>query len=335
MLVTFDEQAVIEALSFPRLVEALDETFRRGGKAPLRSIHDVAGGEHPAGTLLMMPAWDDEDYLGVKLVNIFPGNVVRGEAGLHSVYNLFDRASGRPLAIMSADPITARRTAAASALAADYLARANATRLLVVGAGAVASMLPDAYATVRPLSEVRVWNRGAERARALVNRLRQAGHVARVSDDLEADVAWADMVTCATFSSQPLVYRQWLRPGSHLDLIGGFKPDMQEADPACFSDTSVFVDTEEAVQKAGDLLRAQEQGLFHPAMIRARLRELCSGTHGGRASAGEITVYKAVGSAIEDLVAARLVYETRGRLAQGDGTAAVCVESVPSGQVPG
>lgn len=309
MFKTIDQETATRALVFPALINALEEMFKKEGEAPLRTIHDVKSGGSVEGTLLLMPAWDSSDYLGVKTVTVFSGNVARGQPGLHSTYTLFDRQTGKPLALIAADPITARRTAAASALAANYLARKDASRLVIVGAGAVASVLADAYSAIRDLSEVCVWNWNKARARALVDSLNNQGYRARVSERLEEDVKKADIVSCATFSTDPLVLREWLQPGTHLDLIGGFKPSMRETDDACFNNTSVFVDTEEALLKAGDLINPINNGVFEASSVRANLKQLCKGEHPGRVNRDEITVFKAVGNALEDLVAARLIYE--------------------------
>lgn len=310
MFKAIDEQAVTLALRFPTLLDALKKMFTENVKTPLRTIHDIQSGDWPTGSLLLMPAWDSSRYFGVKTVTVFAENVGLGLPGLHSTYTLFDRQTGKPLALIAGDPITARRTAAASALAGDYLARKDASRLLIVGAGAVASMLADAYSAVRPLAEICVWNRNNARAHALVDKLRSQGYSARLSEDLKEDVKKADIVSCATFSTEPLILREWLQPGTHLDLIGGFKPSMREADDACFADTSVFIDTEEALLKAGDLLSPIHNGVFHACSVRADLKQLCRRAHPGRVDDHEITVFKAVGNALEDLVAARLVYES-------------------------
>ena len=204
---------------------------------------------------------------------------------------------------------TSRRTAAASALAASFLARADANRLLIVGTGRVASLIAEAMQVVRPLTEVVVWNHRAPAAQALAGRLREQGFQARSSTDLAAAVAAADIVSCATLSTAALIHGEWLRPGTHLDLIGSFTPAMCEADAACFQRSRVYVDTLEALEKSGDVLRAVEAGAFQPDQLAGTLAELCRGTRPGRGSAAQITLFKAVGSALEDLAAAERVFE--------------------------
>ena len=292
-------------LGFAPLIEALRRFFIEGCEAPLRHTHEV--GE---GTLLLMPAWRVGRRLGIKTVTVFPGNSALGKPGLHSTYLLHDAKTGEPLAQLDGDQITSRRTAAASALAASYLARADASRLLVVGAGRVASLIAEAMQVGRPLTEVVVWNHRASSAETLASRLREQGFNARASADLAGSVGAADIVSCATLSNTALIRGEWLRPGTHLDLIGSFTPAMCEADAACFERSHVYVDTPEALAKSGDVLRAIEAGAFNETSLAGTLSDLCRGTRAGRTDAAQITLFKAVGSALEDLAAAELVFDS-------------------------
>lgn len=295
----------------PGLVEALRSMFREGCEVPLRHAHAIDNGDPgSSGTFLLMPAWQPGKKLGLKTVSIYPGNRDRGLPGLHSTYMLFDAQTGAPLVMLDGDAITSRRTAAASALAAQYLSRPDASTLLVVGAGQVAAVIPQAYSAVRPIERVLVWNIRDESARRLVAQLKLEGYDAEHAADLEAAVAQADIVSCATLSTAPLIKGKWLRPGMHLDLIGGFKPAMRESDDDCYVGTSVFVDTDEALIKAGDLLEPINAGVFRKESVRAQMAQLCRGQHAGRQSADEITVFKAVGNALEDLAAACLAMES-------------------------
>ncbi len=298
-----DAETTRRHLGAAPLIEALRQMFITGCEVPLRHTHTV--GE---GTLLLMPAWRGGQRLGIKTVTIFPGNTAHGQPGLHSTYLLFDAATGVPLAQLDGDQITSRRTAAAAALAASFLARADARRLLIVGTGRVASLLAEAMNVVRPLTEVVVWNHRAASAEALAGRLREQGFNARASTDLAAAVAAADIVSCATLSTNALIRGEWLQPGTHLDLIGSFTPAMCEADAACFGRSRVYVDTPEALAKSGDVLRAVDAGAFKPDQLAGTLAELCRGSRPGRDSPTQITLFKAVGSALEDLAAAELVW---------------------------
>lgn len=306
-MLQLDAAALRQRLPLDALVQALRAMFAAGCEVPLRQTLPIGN----LGTVLVMPAWQPGRHFGIKTITIFPGNSAAGLPGLHAVYLLFDARTGLPLALMDGSELTSRRTAAASALAAGFLARDDAQHLLLLGAGRVASLLPAAMRCVRPgLTRVTVWNRSAAGAQALVARLRAEGLQAEVAGDLQAAVRQADIVSCATLSTTALVQGDWLAPGTHLDLIGSFTPAMREADGECLARGRVFVDTEEALAKAGDVLQAMAEGHFQPAQLQATLAQLCRGERGGRASAGEITVFKSVGTALEDLAAAELALAT-------------------------
>lgn len=289
------------------LIAALRRAFAEGAEVPLRHTHRIGDPNGAGGTVLLMPAWTPGRHLGIKTVTIFPGNSARGLPGLHSLYTLFDAGTGVPLAQLDGNQITSRRTAAASALAASFLARDDAVSLLVLGSGRVARLLPQAMGCVRPIERVAVWNHRPEGAAALAREWREQGLNAQAVDDLEQAVACADIVSCATLSTAPLVRGAWLREGTHLDLIGSFTPQMRECDAECFARSRVWVDTEEALAKSGDVLGAMADGGFEAARLQGTLAQLCRGERAGRSSRAEITLFKAVGNALEDLAAAELV----------------------------
>jgi ornithine cyclodeaminase len=305
----FDSATTAAALPFDRLVEALRAMFRSDCVVPRRHVHEIASSDGGGVTSLLMPAWLPGRTYGVKTVNIAPSNAARGLPGLHSTYMLHDASTGVPLALIDGDQITSRRTAAASALAASYLAREDATHLLVVGAGRVASLLPAAYRVVRPIERVTVWARSPAAATALVDELRRDGFDASTACDLEAAARTADIVSCATLACAPVVQGRWLAPGSHLDLIGSFTPTMREADDDCFRQARLYVDTDEALAKSGDLLGPLSRDVFAASDVQGTLSALCRGERAGRSSRVERTVFKSVGTALEDLAAAMLVVE--------------------------
>ncbi|MEO5882963.1 MAG: ornithine cyclodeaminase family protein [Caldimonas sp.] len=305
----FDAAATRSALPFESLIPALRALFAAGCVVPPRHLHQLAAPSGEGFTSLLMPAWIEGRYYGLKIVNIAAGNVARGLPALHASYLLHDAGSGAPLALIDGNQITARRTAAASALAASFLARPDARHLLVVGAGQVARLLPEAYRAVRAIERVTVWARRPAEAEALARALGDAGIEAAVNRDLEHAVAAADVISVATLATEPLIEGRWLRPGSHLDLIGSFTPAMREADDACFAGAAVYVDTEEALQKSGDLLGPIERGVLALADVRGTLAMLARGEAGGRQGDAERTVFKSVGTGLEDLAAAILVHE--------------------------
>jgi len=304
-----DTEQTRGALSFDAVIPALREAFRQGATVPARHVHAIRSGD-AQGTTLIMPAWSDRGYFGVKIINIFPENTHQGLPGLHATYNLYSATTGVPIAQVDGDIVTVYRTAGAAALGADYLARKEASTLLIVGSGRIAGLLAQAMRTVRPIQRVLVWNVRQAGADALAETLRVQGFDAQATSDLESAVREADIISCATLSTVPLIQGAWLRPGAHLDLIGSFTPQMRETDTACFDGTSVYVDTDEAPTKSGDLLSAFEAGVLTREAIQGDLHQLTTGARQGRRNDQEITVFKAVGSALEDLTLATLVYES-------------------------
>ncbi|AHV91038.1 ornithine cyclodeaminase family protein [Bordetella holmesii] len=307
-MLNINSTATRKALAFPSVIATLRAAFRGGYTVPARHVHHIKA-EGRQGTSLIMPAWSEAGYYGVKVINIFAENTRDGLPGLHASYALYCARTGVPLAQIDGNVVTAFRTAAAAALGADYLARRDAQRLLVLGSGRIAGLVPAAMRAVRPIEEVMVWNVRQQGAQALARRLCDEGFRAWAVTDLQTAVSRADIVSCATLSTTPLVRGEWLRGGTHLDLIGSFTPEMMEADPACFAGTSVYVDTDEAPTKSGDLLEAFKAGTLRMPDIRGTLFDLVRGQVSGRSEDGQITVFKAVGSALEDLALAALVYE--------------------------
>ncbi len=319
----YSADQVNAALEWERLADALAAAFAAGAQVPLRHAHRL--GE--ADTLLLMPAWRDpaagpasaqacsrghaagDGALGVKIVTVMPGNAARGAATVNALYVLLDRASGAPRAVLDGEALTLRRTAAASALAARYLARADSANLLVIGTGKLAPFMARAHCALRPqLLRVRIWGRRAEAAQTLAQLLRDEGLPAEAAADPETAVRDAHIVSCATTATAPIVHGAWLAPGTHLDLVGGFTRAMREADDAALARARIFVDTYAgALAEAGDLVSPLERGVIARTQIEAELAELVRGENPGRCSEDEITLFKSVGTALEDLAAAELV----------------------------
>lgn len=291
------------------LVEALRVMFREGCEAPLRHHHEIAAGGAPSGTMLLMPAWIPGRYLGVKLANVFPGNGARALPVVQALYILCSGETGEVLATLDGNELTARRTVAASALAAACLARRDSETLLLVGTGRLAKLMAQAHAAVRPLRHIMVWGRDAAKAAALAGELRDAFAQVSVADDIASAMARADIVSCMTLSREPLVHGAWLQPGTHLDLVGGFRPDMRETDDEAVRRASVFIDTPGAIHEAGDIAAPLATGALALDDIRADLAALVRAAHPGRTDEKEITLFKSVGAAQEDLAAAILCYE--------------------------
>ena len=303
------------ALDFPSLIDALAEAFRGGFQAPQRHHHAIERPGEAAATTLLMPAWttfgSSEDFLGAKIVNVFPGNGARGLPAVQGVYVLQSGVTGAPIATLDGTRLTVWRTAAASALAARYLARADARRLLIVGAGQLAPFLVRAHMSQRPIRTIAVWNHRPEGAHRLAAALGDEGLNAHVVKRLEDGVRDADIISCATLSEAPLALGAWLKSGQHLDLVGAFSMRMREADDAALKRARIFVDTEAAMSEGGDVALGLESGAITRADIAGDLAALTRGAP-GRTAAEEITLFKSIGASIEDLAAAMLVWKRAG-----------------------
>jgi len=297
------------ALAWRPLVDALRAAFVAGATAPVRSSHAVT----PDGDrLLLMPAWDGAG-LGVKIVTVFPRNHERGIASVAALYVLMDGTTGHPLALIDGEALTLRRTAASSALASTYLSREDARTLVVVGTGALAPYMAEAHCAVRDIARVLVWGRHADRAERAAATLAARGLPAQAVADLEGALAEADIVTCATTAREPVVRGAWVRGGTHVDLVGAFTREMRESDDDLVARAEVFVDTYAgALKEAGDLVQPIDDGAITREHVRAELAQLCARAHAGRTDRDAITLFKSVGTALEDLCAARLVAARRG-----------------------
>lgn len=304
-----NEHETHAALAWQPLIDGIHDMFRTGCEMPVRHHHNVSVPDEADGTLLLMPAWTPGAYIGVKMVTVLPGNSARGLPAIAGAYLLSSGTTGELVAVMNGAELTARRTAAASACAARFLARKDARNLLVVGAGKLSLNLIEAHATVRPIQTVSIWARRIEQAEAVAGKARLSGFNAVATSELEQATRNADIVSCCTLSREPLILGDWLRPGTHLDLIGAFKPDMRETDSAAVSCAGVFVDTREgALSEGGDLVQAISEGAFKASDVQADLFDLCRNVHSGRTSPAEITLFKSVGAALEDLAAAIIAY---------------------------
>lgn len=308
-MLSLDGSDLSRLLDRASLIEALAAMFRDGCEAPVRHHHTMAVTGAADATLLLMPAWVPGRYAGTKIVTVFPDNGRKSLPSVHSLYLLFSGQTGELLATCDGAELTVRRTVAASSLAARHLARADASRLLVVGTGAVAGQIAASHAAVRPIRDIAVWGRDAGKAEALAIRLGRDGFRAHRVDDLAEAAGWADIISCATLAREPVIRGEWLRPGQHLDLIGGFTPHMREADDEVVRRAAIFVDTAGALSEGGDIVVPLASGVLPRDRILADLADLAAGRHSGRRSDGEITLFKSVGAAAEDLAAGILAYE--------------------------
>lgn len=310
----YDRDAVARALPYDLLIDAIAQAFRGDAVTPQRAHHYVEVPGEADATLLMMPAWRVGKVLGVKIATIYPGNAGRMLPAVNASYLLLDAATGEPRAILDGTELTLRRTAAASALASRYLSRTDVSRLLMVGTGKLAPHLIAAHCVVREIDEVMIWGRRDEAAADLAATIDSQSVAVTVVDDLEEAVPSADIVCCATLATEPLIKGDWLRAGQHLDLVGAFRPGMREADEGAIARADVYVDTlEGATAEAGEIVHAIRSGAIGRNDIAGDLFALARGTCRRRDSQEAITLFKSVGTALEDLAAAELA-EARLRL---------------------
>ncbi|AUG53129.1 ornithine cyclodeaminase family protein [Thalassospira marina] len=292
------------------MVEALRTWFEKGCETPLRSHFNMERTSEDDATLLLMPSWEKNGAAGVKVAAVVPGNAQRNLPAVSGIYILLDGVTGQPAAVLDGTRLTTRRTAAASALAADYLARKDASHLVMVGTGAMAPNLIAAHAAVRLIKKVTIWNRRPEKATALASEVAAMGLEATGTDDLQAACRMADIISCATLSTEPLVQGAWLRDGVHVDLVGAFKPTMRETDDAVMKRCRIFVDSfDGASAEGGDVVQAIQSGAISKDDINGDLFDLTRGKVKGRQSDDECTVFKSVGHALEDFAAAVSVVE--------------------------
>jgi len=296
----YSADEVHRCLPWVGLADTLAHAFIRGARVPTRHGHALSDTD----TLLLMPAWDEELVIS-KLVTVIPG----APQTVQATVLVIDRRTGRPLALMDGEALTLRRTAAASALAARALAAADAHTLLIVGAGRLAGWMARAHVALRPtLRNIMVWGRQPAAAQALAAELAREGLPVRAAAELRKAVSQASIVCCATTATEPLVRGAWLSPGTHLDLVGGFRPDMREADDDAVAMARVLVDTKAgACSEAGDLVQPLANGAITPQHVVGELAEVLRGEVIGRHHPYDVTLFKSVGTALEDLAAARLV----------------------------
>lgn len=305
----FGPDDVGRLLPWDLLINAIEQVVLEDGAfAPERTVHTVPDADGNDAAFLMKPGWVAGDVIAIKAVTFFPNNGQLDLPTINAGVLLFSGANGTFLGACDGNVLTTRRTAAASSVAAKRLARTDAERLLVVGTGALAPMTARAHCAVRDYEVVEVWGRTTEKARVLANSLITESIPARVADDLDAAVAEADVITCSTGAKSPLIKGALLQPGAHVDLIGAFTPEMRESDDDVVRRSTVFADTRSDGSLAGDLAQPLAAGIITPADIVGDLAELVAGTHPGRTSDDEITMFKSAGFALEDVAAARLVF---------------------------
>lgn len=306
-----DADFIEKNTSFKELIAELNNAFASADTlVPMRHHHDFPNPkENKDSTLLLMPAWNPGREAGVKIVTVNPNNGVYDLPSIQGTYIYLDAHKGTIKSIMEAKALTVKRTAAASALASSFLSRENASSMLMIGTGALSVNLIKAHASVRPIKKVFVWGRSLEKSQAICDALKDEAFTVQNVATIEEVISEVDIVSCATLSKTPLVFGKYLNPGQHIDLVGAYKKDMREADDETVSKASVFVDTfQGGLKESGDIVIPLQNGTLKEEDIKADLFQLCASQKKGRENEDEITFFKSVGHALEDLAAATYYY---------------------------
>ena len=306
-----DKQQVEASLDFPSLIAALDKGFSGQFSMPKRQVFELIPGDAAHNAFAVLPAWNEE-VIGVKSFTYFPQNSNEGYESLYSKIMLFDRKHGVPLALVDGTTVTYWRTAAVSALASRYLSRENSQTLLFFGAGNLARFMIAAHLSVRPLTKVLVAARNQIKAEALIAQLEAIyPHIMfSLCGDVQSAVEEADIISCATGAKEPLFDGRWLKAGVHIDLIGNHHKDCRECDTQTVVRASVYLDSiANVMNEAGELLLPIAEGAITEAHIKAQLADLCANKQYARRGEDEITLFKSVGTALSDLIAAHTVYK--------------------------
>lgn len=309
-----DELSLIDAkfieqnTDFARLIQELNKAFEENTTTvPLRHHHDFPNPKMGSdSTLLLMPAWNPSQDAGVKIVTVSPENGTLDLPSIQGVYVYINSINGTLKSILDAKSLTVKRTAAASALASSYLSKEDSNALLMIGTGALSINLIKAHAVIRPINKVFIWGRRYEKAEAICKALINENYDCIPIKTIEEKISEVDIISCATLSKTPLIFGKHLKPGQHVDLVGAYKKDMREADDETIKRASVFVDTfQGGLKESGDIVIPLQNGTLKESDVKSDLFELCANRKPGRIAPYEITVFKSVGHALEDLVAAK------------------------------
>ncbi len=306
-------EEVHRLLDYPSLVEGLKQSHLQDTDEAVDLHLKQPAPSGNENVFLALPAWQRDQAIGIKLVTVFPDNEYTGTGSpsVQGVYALFDGKNGEPRALMDGTALTLRKTAGDSATGASFLAREDAKAMVMVGAGAMAPHLIMAHTAIRPsIEHVQVWNRSPERARAVAADLELPGIEIEATEDLETAVRGADVISCATMATEPLIKGEWLREGAHLDLVGGYQVHMRESDDACVRRSRIYLDSRMfCLGRVGDISQPMDAGVISENDIVGDLYDLSRGGCRGRESAREITFFKNAGGGHLDLGTARFLLE--------------------------
>lgn len=307
-----DDDFINKKTCFTELISEIKKAFGSSNiEVPMRHHHDFSNPKEGIdSTLLLMPAWNPSKEAGVKIVTVSPNNGKFDLPSIQGTYIYLDAHKGMVKAILAAKSLTVKRTAAASALASSYLSRENASSMLMIGTGALSTNLIMAHASVRPIKRVYVWGRNFAKAQAVCDKLSNETFKITAIETIAEVISNVDIISCATLSKTPLVLGKFIKKGQHIDLVGAYKKDMREADDETIKKSQIFVDTYQGgLKESGDIVIPIQNGTIKKSDVKADLFELCSNKKQGRQNDKEITFFKSVGHALEDLAAATYYYK--------------------------
>lgn len=310
-VIQIDANFINEQTDFSELISELKIGFTEGSiLVPNRHHHNFPHSENSRDTtLLIMPAWHPGKTSGVKVVTVNPNNGKFDLPAIQGTYILMDSNDGLVKAIIEAKSLTNKRTAATSALASSYLSKEEARSLLMIGTGALSINLIQAHATVRPISKVYVWGRNRNKADVICDQLKNASFQIEAIDQIDSKISEVDIISTATLSQTPLIKGELLREGQHIDLVGAYRKDMRESDDISIQKAELYLDSmESGLHESGDIHIPLSSGLITEKDINGDLFQLCSSQINGRSNDNDITIFKSVGHALEDLVAANYYY---------------------------
>lgn len=303
-------EQILKSFKYQEFIPILKEAFCGDYEVPNRHHYDFDNGVGSnKSVLLIMPAWSNKEYVGVKVVTVSPYNGQFNLPGIQGVYTLIEAKNGLVKAQIDAKILTVKRTAATSALASSFLSRKDSKTLLMVGTGALSPELIKAHCAIRPIEKVLIWGRNLEKAEKMASEFNLEGKDITAIESIEEGMQMADIISVATLSQDPLVFGKWLKPGQHLDLVGAYRPDIREADDECINRSSVFIDHQGAIKETGDVVIPLSNGTLDINNIKADLFELSNGAKKGRTNNEEITWFKSVGHALEDLSGALYILD--------------------------
>ena len=311
-ILILDNAQVRELLPMPECIELMADALAALARGEVfQPLRTIARPPDAPGLLGLMPAYRSGEHgaFGLKAICVFPGNPAQGKDAHQGAVMLFSRETGELLALMNASEITAIRTAAVSAVATRLLAREDAEQLAIIGAGVQARTHLTALACVRPIKHARVACRNIEHAQQLAAEMKLSFPIEPVRTNEEA-VRGADLLVTATSSLEPVINRDWISPGAHINAIGTHSPNSREVDSGTMSVARIFTDRREsALNESGDYLLAAKEGVVTPESILGEIGELLIGAKSGRTSESEITLFKSLGLAIEDVACADYIYK--------------------------